>query len=160
MSEARTGVARAREQVSRRQWLRVAGTSAGTLLLTRMMAGCGSSTGSPPSGRVGGGKVSDLKLDTLQVLGSNVVVGRDSGGIYAMSAICTHQGCILEDTAGTVAAGLYCACHGSSFDGNGEVTHGPARQALPHYQVTIAADGTITVDGSKPVGADVRVPAS
>jgi Rieske Fe-S protein len=156
MSEERTAVAGTR--VSRRQWLRVAGTSAGALLLTRVVAGCQPPTGSAPSGPVGAGKVSDLKMNTLQVLSSNVVVGRDSAGIYAMSAICTHQGCVVEDSAGTIAAGLYCPCHGSSFDGNGGVTHGPARQALQHYQVTIAADGSITVDGGKPVGAEVRVP--
>jgi hypothetical protein len=44
------------------------------------------------------------------------------------------------------------------FDGNGNVTQGPARAPLQHYQVTIAADGSITIDGSKPVAANVRVP--
>jgi Rieske Fe-S protein len=102
-------------------------------------------------------KVTDYKLDSLRVLSSNVVVGRDSKGLFAMSAICTHAGCVLDDNAGTIAAGLYCSCHGSSFDGSGNVTHGPARSPLQHYEITVAADGSITVDASKPVAADVRV---
>jgi Rieske Fe-S protein len=91
---------------------------------------------------------------------SNVVVARDADGVYAMSAICTHAGCFVSDTAGTIAAGLYCPCHGSAFDGEGVVTKGPAPVALAHYTVTIAADGSITVDGSQPVAASTRTPAT
>lgn len=91
---------------------------------------------------------------------SNVVVARDANGVYGMSAVCTHAGCLLDDGAQTIAAGLGCPCHGSTFDGNGAVTRGPAGTPLPHYAVTIAADGSITVDGSMPVSADTRTPAS
>ncbi|MGD0838678.1 MAG: Rieske (2Fe-2S) protein [Polyangia bacterium] len=144
--------------LNRRQLLRVAGTSAGAIFLARVAAGCQNATGSPPTGPVGGIKTSDLKLNELQILSSNVAVAEDSNGIYAMSAICTHAGCILDDGPQTIAAGLSCPCHGSMFDGNGNVTQGPARAPLQHYQVTIAADGSITIDGSKPVAANVRVP--
>jgi Rieske Fe-S protein len=146
-------------RLDRRQLLRVVGTSAGALLFAKAMSGCQSPTGSPPSGPVGGIKVADLKMNSLQILSSDVAVGLDSKGVYAMSAICTHAGCILEDNAQTISAGLYCACHGSAFDGNGGVTQGPARTALQHYQVTIASDGSVTIDGSKPVAANVRVQA-
>ncbi len=113
--------------------------------------------GLSPHGPVSAGKVADLKKGTLQIYSSNVVVGLDNQGVYAMSAVCTHAGCLVEDTSGTISDGLSCPCHGSTFDGNGAVTRGPARTPLQHYQVTIAADGSITVDGSKPVAADVRV---
>ena len=145
--------------LSRRELLRVAGTSAGALLLTTALPGCSNPTGSPPTGPVSAMKVANYKVDSLQVLSSNVVVGRDSNGFYAMSAICTHAGCVLEDNAGTIATGLTCLCHGSTFDGDGKVTRGPARSPLQHYEVTIASDGAIIVDGSKPVASDVRVPA-
>ena len=79
---------------------------------------------------------------------TNFVVARDANGLYAMSAVCTHAGCLLDDTSNTIAAGLSCPCHGSSFDGNGRVTRGPAGSPLEHYAVTIGADGSITVDGS------------
>jgi Rieske Fe-S protein len=103
-------------------------------------------------------KVSDLKMSQLHILSSNIAVGLDGGGLYAMSAICTHAGCVLDDGSQTISAGLTCPCHGSTFNGNGAVTAGPARAPLQHYQVTVAADGSITVDGSKPVSANVRVP--
>jgi cytochrome b6-f complex iron-sulfur subunit len=99
--------------------------------------------------------MSALAVGTMLVM-SNIVVAQDARGVYAMSAVCTHAGCLLDDTPGTIASGLFCPCHGSAFDGNGAVTRGPARQPLQHYAVSIAADGTITVDGSKPVSADTR----
>ena len=146
--------------LDRRQLLRVVGTSAGALIFAKVLTGCQPNpTGSPPTGPVSAGKVANLKLGALQVFASNVVIGLDSQGVYAMSAVCPHAGCLVEDTtSGSINGGLTCPCHGSTFDGNGGVTHGPARTSLQHYQVTIAADGSITVDGSKPVAASVRVP--
>ena len=161
MSEESKPVHHASNDFDRRQLLRVVGTSAGALLFAKVLTGCQPNpTGSPPSGPVSAMKVADLKLDSLHILSSNVVIGLDSNGVYAMSAICTHAGCVLDDNAQTISAGLSCPCHGSTFDGNGKVTQGPARTALQHYQVTIASDGSITVDGSKPVAANVRVPTS
>jgi len=144
--------------LNRRELLRVVGASAGALIVTRAFAGCSNPTGSPPTGTVSAMKVADYKLGSLRVLSSNVAVGLDNGGLFAMSAVCTHSGCLLEDNPETMAAGLSCPCHGSTFDGDGKVTRGPARTALQHYQVTVASDGSITVDGSKPVAADVRTP--
>jgi Rieske Fe-S protein len=141
-------------KLSRRKLLGLAGTS-GLIILGAGGAGCGNPTGSPPTGPVGAGNVSALSVGTMLVMG-NVVVARDAGGVYAMSNVCTHAGCLLDDSSHTVAAGLTCPCHGSAFDGNGGVTRGPARDALQHYAVTIAADGTITVDGSQPVSAETR----
>ena len=146
------------QTLGRRQLLRVVGTSAGALFFAKALAGCQNPTGSPPTGPVSGGNIASLKMNSLHVLSSDVVVGLDGNGIYAMSAVCTHAGCLLEDNAQTIAAGLSCPCHGSVFDGNGNVTQGPARAPLQHYQVTVAADGSITADGSMPVAANVRTP--
>lgn len=144
----------------RRQLLRLAGTATGALFFAKALSGCQNPTGSPPTGPVSAGNVSSLKLGGMQVLSSNVVVARDANGVYAMSAVCPHAGCLVEDTSGTISAGLYCPCHGSAFDGNGTVTHGPARTGLVHYKVTIASDGSITVDGSSEVSASTRVAVS
>jgi Rieske Fe-S protein len=141
-------------RVSRRDLLSVTGAFTG-LTMFAAMPGCGNPTGSPPSGPVAAGNVSALAVGSMRTM-SNVVVGRDAGGIYGMSAVCTHAGCLIDDSSDTIAAGLYCPCHGSSFDGNGVVTRGPARLALQHYAVTITATGEITVDGSQPVSADTR----
>jgi Rieske Fe-S protein len=144
--------------LNRRELLRVVGGSAGALLFASALPGCSNPTGSPPTGLVSAMKVSDYKMNSLMVLSSNVAVGLDGKGLYAMSAICTHAGCVLDDNAQTISAGLSCPCHGSTFDGSGQVTRGPARSPLQHYQVAVASDGSITVDGSKPVAANVRTP--
>jgi cytochrome b6-f complex iron-sulfur subunit len=158
MSEPKNDNGHSQVTLGRRQLLRLAGTATGALLFAKALPACQNPTGSPPTGPVSGGNVSSLKLDSLQVLSSNVVIGRDNQGVYAMSAVCPHAGCLVEDSSGSISAGLSCPCHGSTFDGNGGLTRGPARSSLQHYQVTIAADGSITVDGGTTVAADVRVP--
>ncbi len=161
MSEAKNDNGHPLACLGRRQLLRLAGTATGAVLVARVLPACQQNpTGSPPTGPVGGGNVASLKVGALQVLSSNVVLALDNRGVYAMSAVCPHAGCLVEDTSGSISAGLSCPCHGSTFDGNGAVTHGPARAALEHYKVTIASDGTITVDGGTTVAADVRVPVS
>lgn len=144
--------------IDRRRWLAAAAKSAGLVVLGTATLGCGNETGSPPTGPVSGGNISALPVGTLRVL-SNVAVARDAGGVYGMSAVCTHAGCLMG-ASGTIAAGLSCPCHGSQFDGDGAVTRGPAGFALQHYAVTIASDGAITVDGSQPVAAGTRTPVA
>ena len=140
--------------LNRRGLLRLMGGSTGLAVIG---AGCGNPTGSPPTGPVSAGNVSDLAVGALVVM-SNVVVARDENGVYGMSSVCTHAGCLLSDGSRTIAAGLSCPCHASMFDGDGNVTRGPARDPLQHYQVTVAPDGSITVDGGQPVAASTRTP--
>jgi Rieske Fe-S protein len=142
--------------LDRRRLLQLAGSSAGLAVVASALSSC-QATGSPPTGPVSAGNIANLPVGGMAVF-SDVVIARDSQGVYAMSAICTHAGCFLEDSTGTIAAGLDCPCHGSTFDGNGAVTGGPARSALQHYLVTIDAVGAITADGSQPVDTDVRTP--
>jgi cytochrome b6-f complex iron-sulfur subunit len=143
--------------LSRRTLLSLAGSSTGLFVLSASVPGCGLPTGSPPTGPVIAANVSALSIGTMMTM-SNIVLARDANGIYAMSAVCTHAGCLLDDSSQTITAGLYCPCHGSMFDGDGAVTRGPARASLQHYAVTVAADGTITVDGSQPVSPSARTP--
>jgi len=147
------------KEMARRELLVLAGVAAGAVVALVALPACGPATGSPPTGMVSAGNVSGLAVGSLQVM-SNVAVGRDAGGLYAMSAVCTHAGCLLNDRATTVTAGLSCPCHGSTFDGNGAVTAGPARTPLQHYAVTVSADGSVVVDGSQPVSAATRTPVS
>lgn len=141
--------------LNRRRLLSLAGTSAGLMIIGAAVPSCGDPKGSPPTGPVSAGNISALAVGTLLVM-SNVVVARDAAGVYAMSAVCTHAGCLLGDSSDTIARGLSCPCHGSAFDGNGTVTQGPANSPLQHYAVAIAADGSMTVDGAQPVAASVR----
>ncbi|MGD0612378.1 MAG: Rieske (2Fe-2S) protein [Anaerolineales bacterium] len=62
-------------------------------------------------------------------------------GFTALSLICTHLGC----TVASQPEGLVCPCHGSRFDLDGKVIHGPANQPLNRLRVEITSDGEIHV---------------
>ncbi len=79
---------------------------------------------------------------------------RDAGGIYAMTAICTHQGCTVNSWNGAV---FPCPCHGSQYDLNGAVVQGPAPLPLKHFEVTVDGNGFLVVDTGKVVDAQVRL---
>jgi cytochrome b6-f complex iron-sulfur subunit len=70
-----------------------------------------------------------------------------SANPVALSAVCTHQQCIVQPApAGPPGAfTLYCPCHGSAFDLNGKVTHDPALVDLPQFPVDLAS-GIVTVN--------------
>ena len=81
-----------------------------------------------PSRRSG----SELKPGEGAVIGSGLVkqaVHRDpEGALHAVSARCTHLGCIVEWNA--PEATWDCPCHGSRFGVTGEVLEGPATAPL------------------------------
>jgi Rieske Fe-S protein len=143
--------------VDRRAILRAGLT--GSILVVALPLACNQGA-SPPSGPIAAGNVSTVAVDSLHVLlNDNAVLGRDANGLYAMSAVCTHAGCLVSEL-GSASAGLDCGCHGSRFDSNGAVTHGPASSPLQHYQVDVAADGSITIQGGIPVDASARTPVA
>ncbi len=67
-----------------------------------------------------------------------------SGGVYALSAVCTHLGCIARYKSDEKV--IACPCHGSRFDLEGNVVHGPAPRPLPWLDVTEDAQGNLVVD--------------
>src|SRR6516225_2411114 len=73
-----------------------------------------------------------------------VYIVRTSSGFYAVSAVCTHLGCITQwkPEANQIA----CPCHGSKFQPNGRKIEGPAPRPLPHYAINLTADGELQVD--------------
>lgn len=86
--------------------------------------------------------------------GRAVALFRDDEGVYAVSLICTHLGCIVKDTAD----GFECPCHGSQFTADGTVTKGPAPTALPWRKVT-GSGGVYVVDEGAAVPAGTKVKA-
>lgn len=82
---------------------------------------------------IGGGR-------NFEVNGTKLVVTQPSEGeLYAFSAICTHEGCVV----GCRDKIIKCDCHQATFDNRtGEVTGGPADGALQNYAVR-AKDGVI-----------------
>ena len=80
---------------------------------------------------------------------------RDAGGLYAISAICTHQGCTVDFQS--AASGFHCPCHGSTFSFNGLVEGGPATRPLVHYGVCLGGPGVAEIDVGTIVALDDRV---
>jgi Rieske Fe-S protein len=83
----------------------------------------------------GGGKIIDSK---------NIVITQPQAGSFkAFTAVCTHQGCIVNSVAnGTID----CPCHGSRFSiKDGSVVNGPAPSPLA--PVAIKVEGTSIVQG-------------
>lgn len=121
-----------------------------------------SSTGGSSSSSSGGAaqlKVSDVAEGAVVNGPGTTLVGRDAGGLYAMSSLCTHQSCDLK-TSGVISAnGILCKCHESRFDKNGAVLGGPAGAPLAHFKVVVT-DGVITVDTTTKVAATDRTPVA
>jgi cytochrome b6-f complex iron-sulfur subunit len=92
------------------------------------------------------------------VPGAAAVLGRDAGGLYAMTAICTHQQCDMTQSGTASASGLQCNCHGARFSTTGGVVSGPAKSSLEHFQVDLAASGAITVQLGTVVSDATRTP--
>jgi cytochrome b6-f complex iron-sulfur subunit len=81
----------------------------------------------------------------------SIFVVRDPGGFYALSAVCTHLGClsVWKPEAEVIA----CPCHGSSFQKDGSVIAGPAPRPLPWLKMWMSDDGNLMVDRSSIVPA-------
>jgi Rieske Fe-S protein len=89
-----------------------------------------------------------------------MALGRDADGFYAMTLICTHQGCDMSRSGLVNSAGAVCGCHGARFDRNGNVVSGPARSALVHFAVAVdSATGVVTIDTDTVVSSSERAPA-
>jgi cytochrome b6-f complex iron-sulfur subunit len=73
-----------------------------------------------------------------------VYIVRMTDGFYAVSAVCTHLGCVTQWKA--EANMIACPCHGSKFQPTGKKIEGPAPRPLPHYAINLTADGELQVD--------------
>lgn len=80
---------------------------------------------------------------------TGIYIVRDPQGFFALSAICTHLGCLtaFKPELGIIA----CPCHGSKFDRNGTKVAGPAPKPLPRLRIWLSDDGELMVDRSSPV---------
>jgi cytochrome b6-f complex iron-sulfur subunit len=86
--------------------------------------------------------------------GRQVALFRDTEGVYAISTVCTHLGCIVKPSAD----GFECPCHGSRFTSEGSVTKGPAPKPLPWFQISGTGNDLIVDEGTvAPHGTKVRV---
>jgi len=83
-----------------------------------------------------------------------IFVARVQEGFYALSAVCTHLGCLSTWKADTGL--IACPCHGSTFRRDGTVISGPAPAPLPWLRMWVSDDGLLMVDRSTtlPAGSE------
>lgn len=92
-----------------------------------------------------------------KVPGTKILIGRDDGGLFARTSLCTHMGCNLNVQGVLLPAGMHCNCHGGEFDATGKATKAPATGALKAYSLALACDGSLLVDVTKTVTAETRL---
>ena len=82
-----------------------------------------------------------------QDLQSGIYVVHGPEGLYAMSAVCTHLGCLTawKSELDMVA----CPCHGSKFRRDGSKIEGPAPRPLRWLKAWISDEGDLLVDRSE-----------
>lgn len=106
-----------------------AATVAGCTSADRSSRGstAGETLGSAADVPIGGGTVfTDLDVVVTQPI---------AGSFQAFSAICTHQGCTVNEVTGPT---INCPCHGSQFDStDGSVVQGPAEKPLPRRKLSV-----------------------
>jgi cytochrome b6-f complex iron-sulfur subunit len=78
-----------------------------------------------------------------------IYVVRASDGFFALSAICTHLGCLTayKSDLGIIA----CPCHGSKFNKDGVKIEGPAPRPLPWLRMWLSDEGNLMVDRSQAI---------
>jgi len=148
--------------ISRRRWI----GSVGAASLAGALGGCG---GDIAITLVDVGPPEQWQTTRWRLFeGPRVIMARDERGLFAMSAVCPHQGCTVspvegpacvppEDGATSTTPTLCCACHGSTFDGDGlGLTGQAARARLQHWRVVVSA-GRVVVHVGDPVASNARV---
>ena len=120
---------------------------------TSAAAAAPSTSGAAGSSAAGGGApAADALASTSEVPegggkiigGKNIVITQpQSGSFRAFTAICTHEGCIVNNVSnGTIN----CPCHGSKFSiKDGSVVNGPAPSPLA--AIAIKVEGTSIFQG-------------
>ena len=105
----------------------------------------------PPDAAIGPactGSATDVGTAATFVTGTPVYfasgrffVVRDAGGLYALTARCTHEGVTCRVSSGE----FLCPRHGAQFRFDGAIISGPVSQPLAHFAMCILANGNVGV---------------
>lgn len=94
------------------------------------------------------GRIENFPVGTTRKIDEkNVFIFSDDDGLYAISAVCTHLGCIVS----LAEFGFQCPCHGSKYTQAGNVIGGPAPRPLEWFEIAQEVDGTLFVDAGRVV---------
>ena len=86
------------------------------------------------------GPATDYLPDSRTLLADvPAVLIRNGDGFSAVSLTCTHLGCTVEQNKDE----FICPCHGSHFDLNGKLLHGPAVRPLASLRIETTEDGKL-----------------
>jgi cytochrome b6-f complex iron-sulfur subunit len=106
-----------------------------------------------PPARFRVGMPEDYPVNSVNFLREQqIYVVRTPEGFTALSAVCTHLGCITEWRVDDNL--IACPCHGSKFNRDGNKVAGPAPRPLSHLSVQLAPDGQLVVDKLNTVSAN------
>jgi Rieske Fe-S protein len=85
-------------------------------------------------------KTADVPVGGGVIVGDTVVTQPTAGVFKGLSSVCTHAGCNVNKIAdGTID----CPCHGSKFNLDGTVAHGPAAKPLEAKAITVQGDSIV-----------------
>lgn len=79
---------------------------------------------------------------------AKAIVVHDEEGLHALTAICTHEGCLVHDSPARKE--IACPCHGAAYTYRGEVKRGPARFPLKWLSLTVE-NGELVLDSDEEV---------
>lgn len=105
-----------------------------------------------PSPVVNAGKPDRYEPDSVTLdPAQGIYIVHSPQGFYALSATCTHLGCLTawKQELGMIA----CPCHGSKFHPDGTKIEGPAPRPLPWLRMWLSDDGDLMIDRSQPLSA-------
>lgn len=100
-----------------------------------------------PSPIVNAGNVEDYSMNSVTMHpAAAIYVVRLTEGIFSLTMICTHLGCMTawKPELGIIA----CPCHGSKFSREGQKLAGPAPRPLPWLRTWLSDDRDVMVDRS------------
>ena len=88
-------------------------------------------------------------------------VVKDSGGFYAMSALCTHEGAITcvgtSSSCSVSGTKIFCPRHGALFTFNGAIISGPVITPLGHFAMCNTSSGNLGVMTNQSAPASARI---
>jgi len=103
------------------------------------------------------GQSNDFKNNLTYIPAAKAFLIRYQDTFTALSAVCTHLGCTVQlTTPARPENGFACPCHGSHYNLQGNVMHGPATKPLPWYALKMdPITGEMILDLNQPTATPI-----